>query len=49
MRKKCRKLKEQALDGTVWRFSFGRGCGPVVGRLRNYVNGYDDIDDVSEK
>jgi hypothetical protein len=24
------KLKEEALDRTVWRSSFGRGCGPVV-------------------
>jgi hypothetical protein len=24
------KLKEEALDRTLWRASFGRGCGPVV-------------------
>jgi hypothetical protein len=24
------KLKEEALDRTVWRTRFGRGCGPVV-------------------
>ena len=24
------KLKEEALDGTVWRTRFGRGYGPVV-------------------
>jgi hypothetical protein len=24
------KLKEEALDRTVWRTCFGRGCGPVV-------------------
>jgi hypothetical protein len=24
------KLKEEALDCTVWRTPFGRGCGPVV-------------------
>ena len=24
------KLKEEALDCTVWRTRFGRGCGPVV-------------------
>jgi len=23
-------LKEEALDRTVWRTRFGRGCGPVV-------------------
>ena len=24
------KLKEEALDRTLWRTRFGRGCGPVV-------------------
>jgi hypothetical protein len=24
------KLKEEALDRTVWRTGFGSGCGPVV-------------------
>jgi len=24
------KLKEEALDHTVWRIGFGRDCGPVV-------------------
>jgi len=24
------KLKEETVDCTVWRTSFGRGCGPVV-------------------
>jgi hypothetical protein len=24
------KLKEEALDHTVWRTRFGRGCGPVA-------------------
>jgi hypothetical protein len=24
------KLKEEALDRTVWRTGFGRGCGPVA-------------------
>jgi hypothetical protein len=24
------KLKQEALDRTVWRTGFGRGCGPVV-------------------
>jgi hypothetical protein len=24
------KLKEEALDRTVWRTGFGRGCGPVL-------------------
>ena len=26
------KLKEEALDRTVWRKRFGRGYGPVVGQ-----------------
>jgi len=24
------KLKEEALDRTLWRTGFGRGCGPIV-------------------
>jgi hypothetical protein len=24
------KLKEEAVDRTVWRTRFGRGCGPIV-------------------
>jgi hypothetical protein len=24
------KLREEALDHTIWRTPFGRGCGPVV-------------------
>jgi len=24
------KLKEEAIDHTVWRTGFGRSCGPVV-------------------
>jgi hypothetical protein len=24
------EMKEEALDGTVWKTGFGRGCGPVV-------------------
>jgi hypothetical protein len=23
-------LKDEAIDSTVWRIGFGRGCGPVV-------------------
>jgi hypothetical protein len=26
----CWKLKEEALDRTVWRTGFGRGCGLVI-------------------
>jgi len=28
-RESC-KLKEEAVDRTLWRTRFGRGCGPVV-------------------
>ena len=32
------KLKDEALDRTLWRTSFGRGYGPVVGASpRNVV------------
>jgi len=27
------KLKEEALDCTLWRTGFGRGCGPVVRQI----------------
>jgi len=30
----CRKLKAEALYGTVWRTGFGKGCGPVVSLIR---------------
>jgi hypothetical protein len=29
-RKGCSRLKEEALDRTMWRARFGRGFGPVV-------------------
>jgi hypothetical protein len=29
-RREYRKVKEEALAGTVWRTLFGRGCGSVV-------------------
>jgi hypothetical protein len=29
---RCFKLKEGALDGTVWRTGWGRDCGTVVGK-----------------
>ena len=28
--RKCCKLREEALDRTVWCTEFGSGCGPVV-------------------
>jgi len=30
-RRRYRKLKEEALDRTLWRTRFGRGYDPVVG------------------
>jgi hypothetical protein len=35
-----RKLKEEALDRTVWRTGFGRGCGPVVRQTAEWMNGW---------
>jgi hypothetical protein len=29
-KRRCWKLKEEALDLTLWRTRFGRGYGPVV-------------------
>jgi len=31
------KLKEEALDRTLWRTRFGRGCRPVVRQIRAEV------------
>ena len=30
--RRCWKLKEEALDRTLWRTGCGRGCGPVGGQ-----------------
>jgi hypothetical protein len=32
------RLKEEAVDGTVWRTGFGRDCGPVLNILQNEGN-----------
>jgi hypothetical protein len=32
------KLEEEALDRTVWRTRFGRGCGPVVRQNTKLIN-----------
>jgi hypothetical protein len=29
-KRKYWKLKEEALDRTLWRTRFGKGCGPVI-------------------
>ena len=34
------KLKEEALDRTVWRTRFGRGCGHVVRRTAGWMSSY---------
>jgi len=33
--RECCKLKEEALDYTLWRTCFGRGYGPVVRQIWN--------------
>ena len=38
-----RKLKEEALDCTVWRSRFGRGHGPVVRETGRMLGIYFDI------
>jgi hypothetical protein len=32
------KLKAEALDRTLWRTRFGRGCGPVVRQVTEWMN-----------
>jgi hypothetical protein len=36
-RRGCWKLKEEALDRTVWRTGFGRSCGPFVRLLNGFI------------
>ena len=31
-------MKEEALDHTVWRTGFGRGCGPVIRQATESIN-----------
>jgi hypothetical protein len=33
-------LKEEALDGTMWRNRFGRGVGPVVRQITEWMNNW---------
>ena len=40
------KLKEEALDRTIWRNRFGRGFGPVVWQITDDDDDDDDDDDV---
>ena len=35
-----RELKEEALDTTLWRTRFGRGYGPVVRQITEWMNVY---------
>jgi len=37
-RREYGKLKAEALDRTVWRTRFGRGCGPVVRQATEWMN-----------
>jgi hypothetical protein len=37
-KKECCKLKEEALDRTLWRTCFGRGFRPVVRRTAKWMN-----------
>jgi hypothetical protein len=37
-KKKYLKLKEEALDRTLWRTRFGRGYGPVVRQTTEWMN-----------
>jgi len=39
-KKGYRKLKEEALDRTLWRIRFGRGCGPVARRTTQWMRQY---------
>jgi hypothetical protein len=32
------KLREEALNRTLWRARFGKGCGPVVRRTTKWMN-----------
>ena len=32
------ELKEEALDYTVWRTRFGRGCRPIVGQATKLIH-----------
>ena len=41
------KLKEEALDGTIWKTCFGRGYGPVV--IERLCGGSDDDDEEDEE
>ena len=36
------KLKEEALDRSLWRTRFGRGCGPVVRQTAERMNEWMD-------
>jgi hypothetical protein len=37
------KLKEEALDHTLWRTRFGRGYGPVVRQTTELMNGLINV------
>ena len=43
------KLKEEALDLTLWRIGFGRGCGPVVRRTTEWMRRKEDSTEWSDR
>ena len=36
------KLKQEALNRTVWRTGFGGGCAPVVWQTEGWMDGWTD-------
>jgi hypothetical protein len=36
-KRRYRRLKGEAIDRTLWRTWFGRGCGPVVRRTKQWI------------
>jgi hypothetical protein len=38
-----RKLKEEALNRTLWRNGFGRGCGPAAGQTAEWMTMRDRV------
>jgi len=39
MKRRFLKLKEEALDRTLWRTRFGKGYGPVLGQTAERITG----------
>jgi hypothetical protein len=43
-KRRCCKLKEEALDRTLWRIRFGRGYGPVLRQTAERMEEFIYID-----